>query len=383
VAVSWQRALVDGGRETGWETLTGIVLDALKDELDPLRDDPELVESARSSIAANLALVGEVLGGRLSLADIEPPPQAVVFARDLARRNVPVAELDRAYRVSSLALWRWAVDEVLARVDGEQAAAAIQGLSEAAFMTGNVFSATVMARYAQERERWLRSADAIRAATVDEILAGGSVDVARASARLRYELRQKHEAFIVWNSGEAVESTAERVGNGRALLTELGSGVVAGWMAAGALAVSDLPPGVSVAVGSPAAGLDGFRRSHAEAQQARRVAQQTRRAPGVVRYDDVALLALLTHDLEQARRFARRCLGPLAEPEPAMRRLADTLRAVLENQGSPRRAAHVLGVHENTVAKRLRAVEDLLGEDVRDRTPQLLAALAILEAGVG
>jgi DNA-binding PucR family transcriptional regulator len=65
-----------------------------------------------------------------------------------------------------------------------------------------------------------------------------------------------------------------------------------------------------------------------------------------------------------------------------MRRLAQTLRVVLENQGSPRRAAHVLGVHENTVAKRLRAVEELLGDEVRDQPAQLLGALAILDIGV-
>jgi hypothetical protein len=42
----------------------------------------------------------------------------------------------------------------------------------------------------------------------------------------------------------------------------------------------------------------------------------------------------------------------------------------------------VLGVHENTVAKRLRAVEELLGDEVRDQPAQLLGALAILDIGV-
>jgi PucR-like helix-turn-helix protein/diguanylate cyclase with GGDEF domain len=381
VTDSWQRALVDGGREVGWDKLTDITVDALTEELEVLRNDPELAASARASTAANLDVVREVIAGRLTLAEVEPPPQAVAFARDLARRNVPVGELDRAYRIAALALWRWGVTEVRARVDGD-VASAIQGISEAAFSTANVFAATVMARYAQERERWLRSSDAIRAATVQEILGGGAVDVVRASARLRYELRQNHQAFITWALDDIAESTAQGVGGRRALLTPLSSGAVAGWAPAGSLDPAALPPSASLAVGSPGAGLDGFRRSHAEAQQARRVAQQADREPGVVHYDDVALVALLTHDLEQARRFARRTLGPLAEPDPAMRRLAETLRVVLENQGSPRRAAHVLGVHENTVAKRLRAVEELLGDEVRDQPAELLGALAILDIGV-
>jgi hypothetical protein len=381
VTDNWQRALVDGGRELGWETLSEIVVDALTAELEVLRNDPELLGSARASTAANLGVVREVIAGRLTLAEVEPPPQAVAFARDLARRNVPVGELDRAYRIAALALWRWGVAEVRARVDGD-VSMAIQGISEAAFSTANVFASTVMARYAQERERWLRSSDAIRVATVQEILGGGAVDVVRASARLHYELRQNHQAFITWSLDDIAESTAQRIGGRRALLTPLSGGVVAGWAPAGSLDLSALPPTASLAVGSPGGGLDGFRRSHAEAQQARRVAQLAEREPGVVHYDDVALVALLTHDLEQARRFARRTLGPLAEPDAAMRRLAETLRVVLENQGSPRRAAHVLGVHENTVAKRLRAVEELLGDAVRGQPAQLLGALAILDIGV-
>jgi hypothetical protein len=381
VTDNWQHALVEGGRELGWGTLTGIVVDALTAELEVLRNDPELLASAQASTEANLGVVNAVIAGRLTLADVEPPPQAVAFARDLARRNVPVGELDRAYRIAALALWRWGVDEVHARVDGDKTAA-IQGLSEAAFTTANVFASTVMARYAHERERWLRSSDAVRAATVQEILGGGTVDVVRASGRLRYELRQNHQAFVTWAADDIGESTAQRVGGTRALLYPLAGGAVAGWAPAGSLDLASLPPTASVAVGSPGAGIDGFCRSHKEALQARRVAQLAGRPPGVAHYDDVALVALLTHDLEQARRFAERTLGPLAQPDPAMRRLTDTLRAVLENHGSPRRAAQVLGVHENTVAKRLRAVEELLGDEVRDRPGQLLGALAILDVTV-
>jgi hypothetical protein len=381
VTDNWQRALVDGFRELGWETLTDIVVDALTDEIEVLRNDPELVASARSSTQANLGIIRDVIGGGLSLAEVEPPPQAVAFARDLARRNVGVGELDRAYRIAALALWRWGVDEVHARVDGD-VAAAIQGLSEAAFTTANVFASTVMARYAQERERWLRSSDAVRAATVQEILGGGAVDVVRASGRLRYELRQNHQAFVAWAVDDIAESTAQRVGGPRALLSPVPGGAVAGWAPAGSLELASLPPSASLAVGSPGVGLDGFRRSHAEAQQARRVAQLADRTPGVVHYDDLALVALLTHDLDAARRFAERTLGPLAQPDPAMRRLADTLRVVLENQGSPRRAAQVLGVHENTVAKRMRAVEELLGDEVRGHPAPLLGALAILDVTV-
>ena len=63
-----------------------------------------------------------------------------------------------------------------------------------------------------------------------------------------------------------------------------------------------------------------------------------------------------------------------------MRRLAETLFTVLEEQGSPRRAGRRLGVHENTVAKRLRAIHTMLDADDLGPPAELLAALTIVRA---
>jgi DNA-binding PucR family transcriptional regulator len=111
--------------------------------------------------------------------------------------------------------------------------------------------------------------------------------------------------------------------------------------------------------------------------EARRVARLGG-LPSPVAYGDVALTALLTHDLGQARAFAERELGPLADPEAA--RLAESVLEVLVHQGSPRRAAQRLGLHENTVAKRARAAEDLLGRAIDARPVETLAALLVLRA---
>jgi len=96
-----------------------------------------------------------------------------------------------------------------------------------------------------------------------------------------------------------------------------------------------------------------------------------------VHYDEVALAGLLTKDVEQARVFAGRELGELAGADPTADRLASTVLTVLTEQGSPRRAAQVLGVHENTVAKRLRSAERKLGRSIDERPAELLAALII------
>ena len=95
----------------------------------------------------------------------------------------------------------------------------------------------------------------------------------------------------------------------------------------------------------------------------------------------MARLALLTRDVEQAQEFAQRVLGPLAGDDLRARTLAGTLFVVLEEHGSPRRAGRRLGVHENTVAKRLRAIDALLERGEQAGPADLLAALTIQLAG--
>ncbi len=380
---TWQAALEAGGRETGAEALVEIVVAALRQELPVLRDDDDLLEIARRSAAANIAVIIDLAGGTFALADLEPPPQAVAFTRELARRNLPVSDLARAYRVAQRALWHWGTAEIHRRVlDAEERARAIEELSQAAFATGDVFGSLVMERYAQERERWVRSADALRSATLADLLSGNVIDVERAGRRLRYDLRQQHEAFVVWSDDDAVhpEAVAAAVGGSRALIVPIAGGIVAGWAPAGSTD-SGAAGSARVAYGEPGAGVDGFRASHHEALEARRVVRLAGWASPVVWHHEIALLALLTNDMEQAERFAQRLLGPLAEDTDQARRLAGTLLTVLESGGSPRRAAKQLGVHENTVAKRLRSVDQLLEEPFAERrTAELHAALLIAAA---
>jgi PucR C-terminal helix-turn-helix domain len=378
---SWQRALLAAGTELGPERLGAMASAALERALPVLRSDSDLLAAARASSVANLLLVFAVVRGDIELDQIEPPPQAVAFTRELARRGVPVSELARGYRIAQHTLWRWAVGEVRRRLaDPVAVSTALEELSEATFATGDLLSTLIMERYAQERERWVRSADAVRIATVEELLAGSPVDVAAASVRLRYELTHTHEAFIVWaDRDDAVpEGAAAAVGGPRALLVTRGIGVIAGWAPAGTVrAGAASGSGAVVALGLPAPGADGFRLSHAQALEAQRVARTFGAGLGFVRYDQVARLALLTQDPEQARDFASRVLGPLAAQDKHMRRLAETLFVVLEEQGSPRRAGRRLGVHENTVAKRMRAIEALLAPEERAGPSDLLAALTI------
>src|SRR5581483_5245568 len=96
-----------------------------------------------------------------------------------------------------------------------------------------------------------------------------------------------------------------------------------------------------------------------------------------VSYEQAALDVLLTQDVDEARRFALRRLGPLAQPGEQPRRVARTLAVFLEEGSSFARTARRLGVHENTVAYRIRRAEELLGHRVADRQLELQVALRL------
>jgi DNA-binding PucR family transcriptional regulator len=89
------------------------------------------------------------------------------------------------------------------------------------------------------------------------------------------------------------------------------------------------------------------------------------------------MVALASVDERQARDFVAEELGPLLGEDEASAVLARTLLAFLEEGMSARRAARRLAVHENTVANRIRAAEELLGRPVEERAAELDLALRL------
>ena len=139
--------------------------------------------------------------------------------------------------------------------------------------------------YGNERERMVRGAAQLRAETVRAILAGEPIDEELAVRRLGYELRRHHVALRVSSSGERgarPRARGER-GGGRARSRGAAGGaigrreprcLVGRVRAAGLRALERYAPpeGVRVALGASGQGVAGFRRSHADAVQAARVA---------------------------------------------------------------------------------------------------------------
>ncbi|MGE4426304.1 MAG: PucR family transcriptional regulator [Solirubrobacteraceae bacterium] len=416
-------------------TITTIVT-AIHRQVPELGEDPVVISATEESVRDNLRLFGTMARRTLDPEDAKLPMMAAEYARTLAHRGVPLDALMRTYQVAHSVMWRMTADLVRDRTpDPVSRVEALEGASTAMFGFIDALVDRARTVYGEERARWSRSSTALRAETVRSILDGAPIDVSDAGRRLRYDLRRHHRAFVVWAGpdddptdelvrqataiGRALAagdgdpagaggSTAPRTPPGTGptrgaaaparpgrpagpaigppLVVTLGGGVVAGWVGGHA------PPGrpgtgsgtVDVAHGEPGRGLDGFRRSHRQAMHARRVARARFRADDatgggrITGYDRVAVAALASVDADAAAELVASRLGPLAADTPGARELAETLHVYLLAQGRPRRAAQRLGVHENTIANRIRRIERLLGHPADVRIDELLVALALL-----
>lgn len=398
-AGSMREIFLGFAEEPGWlARLAGAMTDAAMAEMPELAGE-EVRDALAASVESNVRLVAEMLRTGMDPAEATPPPAAVEYARELVRRGMSIDLLLRAYFVGHAAFLRTWIDRVDEEVtDPAGRALAIEEASTWTFAYVQALTRGIVERYTGERERWVRSAVAVKAEIVRALLAGERVDVESASARLRYALDREHLAFLVWapDGGDPVAAPdpavlerlaselAGGLGAGAPLLVTHGTDLVAGWVGSRG-GFGDRPArlaetvGACVAFGSPGAGVAGFRASHRQALHARRVALLRGGTPGsVALYPDEALAALASADVDHAREFVTSELGPLAGHDETAQRLAGTLRVYLEENASPRRAAHRLGVHENTIANRVRAAEELLGRPVEERTAELLVALRLV-----
>lgn len=372
--------------------------------LPELLASPEALEVNRASSEASIRDFAAVLIAGADPADAaDLPAPTLAYARDGAQHGVELTTLMRSYRLAhaTIAHSFGEIIDAHAATDNDRKLAADLG---SAWMFAYVDAALCQAElvYTSERDRWSRSAAASQVETITTILAGQPIDNDVATRRLRHEVRRWHIAAVAWldthEEGSntqaileaAIRDIASAVGNQSPLLYPLGILSVAAWVSSHSESPSKVldelrirtsaGPGARVAIGEPGYGLAGLRSSYVEALEAQRIARLAQRPVGTVtRYQAVALRAIATVDIEQSRTFVRRELGRLGETDETTRRLADTVRAFLDENCSRGRTAKRLHVHENTVAYRIRQAEELLGRPVDKRALELRAALALAE----
>jgi hypothetical protein len=131
--------------------------------------------------------------------------------------------------------------------------------------------------------------------------------------------------------------------------------------------------GLSVALGEPSKGMQGWRLTHRQAQAALLIVMRGR--TDIVRYTDHMLLAAVLQDGTLARSLEDIYLAPLASHSDEGRTWRTTLRAYFEAQGNVATAAADLGVDRSTVRRRLDEIEHRLGRMIHTCQGELNLAL--------
>ena len=113
--------------------------------------------------------------------------------------------------------------------------------------------------------------------------------------------------------------------------------------------IAEREPTVSMALGEPASGVEGFRRTHQQALRAQSVALAAGpcQVP-VIYFVDVAPIAMMCSDIESAREWVSETLRPLAIDSERNRRLRETARVFLQTGSSYTSTAEQLFLHRNT-----------------------------------
>lgn len=315
-----------------------------------------------------------------ALPDACPEPDAE-FARVAAREGVPLPVVLETYRLAHAVLWE-AWFETVARLepDVRRHGPLLQAGSRFFFAYFDRVTEQVVERYARERDAALRGGRR-RLHLVREVLDGADVDPDVAG----YPLAAHHLGLVAWGDGapEAAEALAAAVSR-RLLLVDVSEGIHWGWLggprplgaeARCALVAFAPPTAARLAVGVEAEGREGFRSTHVDARTAQRAAWKTDRR--MTLFDDVALEALAGSDEAAAQRFVEHELRGVNGPDTRSVRLRETLAAYFAHGSNAVATAKALGIHEQTVAQRLNAVEKRTGRAIVDRRAELETALRL------
>jgi DNA-binding PucR family transcriptional regulator len=375
------------------DRLVAVVNDRIVEGVPELRDPtlrPELEASTRSHWKGFLTVMNR------ETIDVQPAPPIHDFARTLARRGFDLPVLLSAYRIGQRSTWDFITDLLRTQVKDPdlRSSVLLRFWSHATQWIDTVIESLIPV-FNDEREQWQRGSLARRTGIVKAILAKQSIDIDTAVTTLGYPLRQHHMAFTLRVDdtvpdydvhhllGLAAESVSTALGGGRPLVMSSGARSAWCWTSQPSILLDDgvvfeLPRFVRMTLGTCHPGVSGFRLTHLEAIAALVLAE--RQDGAVVRYADVEIVCLaagiLCNDTRAA--FVRRELGGLVGSDDATRRLRETLRVYLKEDGDASATGELLRMHANTVRYRVRQAQQRLGHGISRRRTQLELALEII-----
>lgn len=369
------------GLEGAVDSLAASVLARARDRGLSGPREPDLRARLGDFLRASLA--AQLRSFRLgALPERCPEADAEAFAALAA-----VTELElllNGYRLCQMTLWEaW-----FAHVeDSRLAAAARRRLlgcgSDFFFRYADLLSGYAVEAYRRQAQAPPAGGEDRRLRAIEGLLGGDPL----AASGLDLDLERHHLGLIAW--GEDPAAAARRLAGtlGRpifALASPEGARSCWAWISGtrplGAPEQRVLgafqPEGAQVALGLEGFGEEGFRASHRQARRAQRFAAAP--GPSLTRYEDVVIEALAAENEEDARAFVAHELRGIDDDTPPCRRIRETLAAYFAAECNAACAAAALGIHQQTVANRLRSAEQRLGRDsIGGRRVELELALRL------
>jgi hypothetical protein len=309
------------------------------------------------------------------------PSAATTQAHRAARNGITLETLVLRYIAGHRLLGELVMDEA-DRSGFSRHGPALRQLRETQELLLERVMAVIANEHRQEVERLGRTTEQCRRELVQKLLAGERID-----ADLNYDFDAWHLGMIAMGTRVdlVVRDLADKLGC-QLLLVPRSDEFLSAWLGSQReFAVADVerllsakaPTSVSLVVGERTRGIEGWRLTHWQAEEALWVAL---RDPQVLtRYADVPLLAAALRDDTLARSLKEIYLSPLDTTRDGGVVLRETLRAYFENENNVTVASARLDVDRGTLSKRLRTVEHQLGRLLYTCQAELVVALRLEE----
>lgn len=309
------------------------------------------------------------------------PEPAAAAARAVARAG-ELEAFANGYRSAQAALWdTWFCVVEDSGLEGESRRELLSRGYDFFFRYADLLGDFVTGVYREETAALHNDGRHRRFNAVKSILEGDPASL----GTLDLDIRRYHLGLIAWgDAGErAARELATALGRPIFLVTPVPTARWAWLSGTRPLESTELrvlssfrpPDDAGLAVGLEEYGEQGFRATHRQAQRARLLAPAAE--PSLTCYSDVAIEALASENFEEARNFIARELGPIDDETAVARRIRETLAAYFAAEYNAASAAASLGVHQQTVANRLRAAEERLGHSIGARRVELELALRL------
>jgi hypothetical protein len=354
--------------------------------------DPALSELLEASVAGNVSVYFQLLTDESIAPDsLQAPIAAVEYATRIAQRDVPVSALNRAYHLGQNVLLRYTMDEVDQwDIPGEQKVDIIRYIADRLDLHSDWILRIVIEIYEVEKRRWWSNHATMNAAVIRRVLRGESISPGSFLDQTDYNIELFHLALIAWFPDDD-DNVAMRQRNvdglfrrlaallrspSPALSTAADGHTAWGWIG---LERTGLPlrirkiidnevmamHGVRVALGvSSRAGADGFKDAHEQARIAQFVATSAAKqySGAVVASNDpeVGLIAIMLKNREMTAMWLEQVLGEFSKPGKSHASVRETLNIYYATNLNSSRTAQILGIHRNTVKRRIDRFEKAL-----------------------